>query len=60
MEIERTPVTYEDLELFQRDYELHTISLAYVQSHYDVQNMSLEEFDNKCHEAYNHLMSLQR
>ena len=48
-------LTFSDLEFFQREYELHAISLAYVQSHYDVKDMSLDEFCSKCHDAYNYL-----
>lgn len=50
-------LTFSDLEFFQREYELHTISLAYVQSHYDIKDMSLDEFCSKCHDAYNYLNS---
>ncbi len=48
-----TPVTFEDLEFFQREHELHTIALAYVQAHFDVKNMTLDEFAEECHAAYN-------
>lgn len=51
----KTTFTFQDAEFFQHECELHTISLAYVTAKYDVKNMSLDEFSDKCHEAYNHL-----
>ncbi len=55
----KTPLSFSDIEFFQREYEIHTISLAYVQSHYDVKNMSLDEFNKKYLDAYNYLDGLK-
>jgi hypothetical protein len=53
--VNNRPLTFEDLELFQRENEIHTISLAYVQNTCDVKNMSPEEFQDACNAVYDRL-----
>ena len=54
-----TPFTAQDAEFYQHEFELHSISLAYITAKYDVKNMSLDEFNEKYCDAYNHLASLK-